>query len=172
MRDAKGNLFTCIIPRFALDIDLDAPKIRIPIRTSASSEYESDFLLDFGNFTLRTQVCYLSHILCVYYLFSVHCFKIVLLQEEHHDNQEQNLYSRFCITGRDIAAFFADGSSDIQTRDVESSSQLSACHSYSLVDRCGIVVIVDQVHIRSFQFYKCNTSVTPCLIRLSIVCIN
>lgn len=108
--------------RFALDIDLDAPKIRIPIRTSASSEYESDFLLDFGNFTLRTQ-------------------------EEHHDNQEQNLYSRFCIAGRDIAAFFADGSSDIQTHDVESSSQLSACHSYSLVDRCGIVVIVDQIKV-------------------------
>nr|GEV02157.1 vacuolar protein sorting-associated protein 62 [Tanacetum cinerariifolium] len=108
--------------RFALDIDLDAPKIRIPIRTSASSEYESDFLLDFGNFTLRTQ-------------------------EEHHDNQEQNLYSRFCITGRDIAAFFADGSSDIQTRDVESSCQLSARHSYSLVDRCGIVVIVDQIKV-------------------------
>ncbi|KAI7737218.1 hypothetical protein M8C21_001541, partial [Ambrosia artemisiifolia] len=117
---------------FALDIDLDAPKIRVPIRTSASSEYDSLFLLDFGNFTLRTE-------------------------EGRHDNDGQNLYSRFCISGRDIAAFFTDGNSNIQTCDVESSgygSQLSAypvtgsaCHSYSLVDRCGIVVMVDQIKV-------------------------
>ncbi|XP_076932508.1 uncharacterized protein LOC143598077 [Bidens hawaiensis] len=115
--------------RFALDIDLDAPKIRIPIRTSVSSEeYDSHFLLDFGNFTLRTE-------------------------EGHHDNQGQNLYSRFCISGRDIAAFFTDGSSHIGTCDLESpshSSQLSAYparHTYSLVDRCGIVVIVNQIKV-------------------------
>lgn len=80
----------------------------------------------------------------------------MLLQEGHHDNQGQSLYSRFCISGRDIAAFFTDGSSDIQTCDLESpssNSQLTTypvagdtCYSYSLVDRCGIVVIVDQVH--------------------------
>ncbi|KAI3677367.1 hypothetical protein L1987_86993 [Smallanthus sonchifolius] len=118
--------------RFALDIDLDAPKISVPIRTSASPENDSLFLLDFGNFTLRTE-------------------------EGQHDNQEQKLYSRFCISGRDIAAFFTDGNSDIQTCDLESpghSSQPSAypvtggaCHSYSLVDRCGIVVIVDQIKV-------------------------
>ncbi|XP_035834787.1 uncharacterized protein LOC110887015 isoform X3 [Helianthus annuus] len=117
---------------FALDIDLDAPKIRVPIRKSASSEYGSLFLLDFGNFTLRTE-------------------------EGHPDDQGQNLYSRFCIYGRDIAALFTDGNSDIQTCDLETpghSGQLSAypvtgsaCHSYSLVDRCGIVVIVDQIKV-------------------------
>ncbi|XP_024982723.1 uncharacterized protein LOC112519038 isoform X5 [Cynara cardunculus var. scolymus] len=118
--------------RFALDIDLDAPKIRVPIGAHASSKYDSHFLLDFGNFTLRTE-------------------------EGEHDNQGQNLYSRFRISGKDIAAFFMDGGSDIQTSDQESlshSSQLSAypvvdsaCHSYSLVDRCGIVVIVDQIKV-------------------------
>lgn len=76
-----------------------------------------------------------------------------VLQEGHHDNQGQNLYSRFCISGRDIAAFFTDGSSHIGTCDLESpshSSQLSAYparHTYSLVDRCGIVVIVNQVQL-------------------------
>lgn len=119
--------------RFALDIDLDAPKIRVPIRTSASSEYDNHFLLDFGNFTLRTE-------------------------EGQHDNQGQNLYSRFRIAGRDIAAFFTDdSSSDIQTCDLESTSQSrqlsaytvagGACHSLSLVDRCGIVVIVDKIKV-------------------------
>ncbi|KAI6692875.1 hypothetical protein NL676_020585, partial [Syzygium grande] len=40
--------------RFALDIDLDAPKVRVPIRRSESSKCDSHLLLDFGNFTLRT----------------------------------------------------------------------------------------------------------------------
>ncbi|KAK9053434.1 hypothetical protein SSX86_030068 [Deinandra increscens subsp. villosa] len=113
--------------RFSLDIDLDAPKIRVPIRTSSSSEYDSSFLLDFGNFTLRTQ-------------------------EDQHDNEGQNLYCRFCISGRDIAAFFTDGNSEIQTTcELDSpghSSQLSAdVVTYSLIDRCGIVVIADQIKV-------------------------
>lgn len=53
---------------FALDLDLDAPKIRIPIRTSGSTEYDGFFLLDFGNFTVRTEVCYLIYSF-VYLLF-------------------------------------------------------------------------------------------------------
>ena len=79
------------------------------------------------------------------------------MQEGEHDNEGQNWYSHFRISGKDIAAFFIDGGSDIQTSDQESpshSSQLSAypvvdgaCHLYSLVDRCGIVVIVDQVRL-------------------------
>lgn len=87
---------------------------------------------------------------------------LFLLQEDRHDSQGQNFYTRFCISGRDIAAFFTDGSSDIQTYDLESSShssQLSAYpvvgdahRSYSLVDRCGIVVIVDQVQFISISF--------------------
>lgn len=43
--------------RFALDIDLDAPKVRIPIRTKGSSKCDSHFLLDLGHFTLQTKVC-------------------------------------------------------------------------------------------------------------------
>ncbi|KAE8735933.1 Calcium-dependent lipid-binding family protein isoform 3 [Hibiscus syriacus] len=40
--------------RFALDIDLDAPKVRIPLRARESSKCDSHFLLDFGHFTLHT----------------------------------------------------------------------------------------------------------------------
>ncbi|XAR56953.1 hypothetical protein NMG60_11024930 [Bertholletia excelsa] len=43
--------------RFALDIDLDAPKVRVPIKTCASSKCDGHFLLDFGHFTLCTKVC-------------------------------------------------------------------------------------------------------------------
>ncbi|CAH1447971.1 unnamed protein product [Lactuca virosa] len=45
-----------LLCRFALDIDLDAPKIRIPIRLNASSKYNSHFRLDFGHFTLRKEL--------------------------------------------------------------------------------------------------------------------
>lgn len=53
--------------RFALDIDLDAPKVRVPIRDGVSSKCESHFLLDFGHFTLRTKVCGLfPFLLCIH----------------------------------------------------------------------------------------------------------
>lgn len=42
--------------RFALDIDFDAPKVRVPLNHSASIVKGSLFLLDFGHFTLRTRV--------------------------------------------------------------------------------------------------------------------
>ncbi|KAI3512412.1 hypothetical protein L1887_19727 [Cichorium endivia] len=114
--------------RFALFVDLDAPKIRVPIRTSASSEYNSHFLLDFGHFTLRTE-------------------------EDQPDAEGQMLYTRFSVTGRDIAAFFTDGRSEI-LESLNNTSQLSAypvvdgaCVSYSLVDRCGILVIAEKIKV-------------------------
>ncbi|KAB2604886.1 hypothetical protein D8674_042145 [Pyrus ussuriensis x Pyrus communis] len=116
--------------RFALDIDLDAPKVRVPIRTCGSSKCDSHFLLDFGHFTLHTK-------------------------DSQHDEQRQNLYSRFFITGRDIAAFFVDCGSDRQscTLDVPdydnhlllSPSPDNVENCYSLIDRCGMAVLVDQI---------------------------
>ncbi|CAK9187593.1 unnamed protein product [Ilex paraguariensis] len=75
--------------RFALDIDLDAPKVRVPIRTCASSKCDSHFLVDFGHFTLHTK-------------------------EGQPNDQGRSLYSRFYISGRDIAAFFTDCGSERQ----------------------------------------------------------
>ncbi|XLU62595.1 hypothetical protein S245_021804 [Arachis hypogaea] len=40
--------------RFAFDVDLDAPKVRIPLRSRGSARCDSHFLLDFGHFTLHT----------------------------------------------------------------------------------------------------------------------
>ncbi|KAF9594340.1 hypothetical protein IFM89_030469 [Coptis chinensis] len=42
--------------RFALDIDFDAPKVRVPLRTSSTSKCDGHFLLDFGHFTLHTKI--------------------------------------------------------------------------------------------------------------------
>ncbi|XP_050117405.1 uncharacterized protein LOC126595103 isoform X2 [Malus sylvestris] len=116
--------------RFALDIDLDAPKVRVPIRTCGSSKCDSHFLLDFGHFTLHTK-------------------------DSQHGEQRQNLYSRFFITGRDIAAFFVDCGSDCQscTLDVPdydyhpllSPTPDNVENCYSLIDRCGMAVLVDQI---------------------------
>ncbi|XP_010500318.2 PREDICTED: uncharacterized protein LOC104777719 [Camelina sativa] len=118
--------------RFALDIDLDAPKVRIPLRASGSSKCSSHFLLDFGNFTLTTM-------------------------DTRSEEQRQNLYSRFCISGRDIAAFFTDCGSDNQgcsllMEDFTNQPILSpilekADNVYSLIDRCGMAVIVDQIKV-------------------------
>ncbi|KAK6930330.1 Vacuolar protein sorting-associated protein 13, DH-like domain [Dillenia turbinata] len=117
--------------RFALDIDLDAPKVRIPLRTSAS-KCDGHFLLDFGHFTLQT--------------------KDGLLED-----QGQSLYSRFYISGRDIAAFFTDCCSEGQncaliaqnhSGEVSMVPLLEDSDKFSyLVDRCGMAVIVDQIKV-------------------------
>ncbi|CAM9004161.1 unnamed protein product [Rhodiola kirilowii] len=114
---------------FALDIDFDGPKVRIPIQTSASTHCGSHFLLDFGHFKLITKECRAS--------------------DPGHD-----FYSRFCISGRDIAAFCADCDSDYQnctflmpSRGAQSglAPQESVDNFYPLIDQCGIAVIVDQI---------------------------
>lgn len=50
-------LTNCVLVfRFALDIDIDAPKVRVPLKPSESIVNGSIFLLDFGHFTLHTKV--------------------------------------------------------------------------------------------------------------------
>ncbi|ESR32528.1 hypothetical protein CICLE_v10004114mg [Citrus x clementina] len=117
--------------RFALDIDLDAPKVRFPLRTSGTSRCDSHFLLDFGHFTLHTM-------------------------GSQSEEQKQNIYTRFYIAGRDIAAFFTDCGSDSQNfslvapidnhQEIDSTlEKVDDC--YSLIDRCGMAVIVDQIKL-------------------------
>ncbi|GAV71650.1 DUF946 domain-containing protein/DUF1162 domain-containing protein/Chorein_N domain-containing protein [Cephalotus follicularis] len=118
--------------RFALDVDFDAPKVRVPIRTGGSSKCDSHFLLDFGHFTLHTV-------------------------ESQSDEQRKNLYSRFYISGRDIAAFFTDCGSDcpnctLAVPSYHGEASIASipervCGFYSLIDRCGMAVIVDQIKI-------------------------
>ncbi|XP_047337153.1 uncharacterized protein LOC124940662 [Impatiens glandulifera] len=116
--------------RFALDIDLDAPKVRVPIRSVGSSKCASHFLLDFGHFTLHTK-------------------------EGQPGEHAHSLYSRFYISGRDIAAFFTECGSDAQScalvspilsgHSSEPPISETAESLCSLIDRCGIAVIVDQI---------------------------
>ncbi|PRQ39555.1 putative vacuolar protein sorting-associated protein [Rosa chinensis] len=116
--------------RFALDIDLDAPKVRVPIRTKGSSKCDSHFLLDLGHFTLQTK-------------------------DTQHDEQKKNMYSRFFITGRDIAAFFTECGSDCQIRTLESPDSdnhplvtpENVDNFYPLIDRCGMALLVDQIKV-------------------------
>ncbi|RYR15608.1 hypothetical protein Ahy_B04g072462 [Arachis hypogaea] len=116
--------------RFAFDVDLDAPKVRIPLRSRGSARCDSHFLLDFGHFTLHTA-------------------------ESQSDEQRHNLYSRFYISGRDFAAFFTDCGSDFgscslvkPTHDsqiISSPWAKEADNVYSVIDRCGMAVLVNQV---------------------------
>ncbi|KAJ4843890.1 hypothetical protein Tsubulata_025940 [Turnera subulata] len=121
-----------LIKKFALDIDLDAPKVKVPMKTTSSSKCDKYFLLDFGHFTLQTM-------------------------ESQSGEKRQSIYSRFYISGRDIAAFFTDSNSDHQNSasGVQSSDSLSMTSQiservdnyYSLIDRCGMAVIVDQIKV-------------------------
>ncbi|CAN1281796.1 Intermembrane lipid transfer protein vps13A [Linum perenne] len=107
--------------RFAFDIDLDAPKVRVPIKPIGSSKCDTYFLLDFGHFTLQTK-------------------------ERQSDGHKQSIYSRFCISGRDIAAFFTD-------------SEEGNGDSCSMVDRCGMDVVVDQIKVPHPRYPSTRISV-------------
>jgi vacuolar protein sorting-associated protein 13A/C len=80
---------------------------------------------------------------------------LVFSQESQSDEQRQNLYSRFYITGRDIAAFFTDCGSDFGSCSLVNPNYDSEIKNspitekdenvYSLIDRCGMAVLVNQV---------------------------
>ncbi|GAB2300237.1 hypothetical protein Dimus_034275 [Dionaea muscipula] len=117
--------------RFALHIDFDAPKVRVPIRQITSSICNSHFLLDFGHFTLRTK-------------------------EGWHDEKDRSLYSRFYISGRDISAIFTDCGCESQNCSLTSSPRNGQSSVVPvpgedcccpLVDKCGIAVVVDQIKV-------------------------
>ncbi|XP_025619659.1 uncharacterized protein [Arachis hypogaea] len=118
--------------RFAFDVDLDAPKVRIPLRSRGSTRCDSHFLLDFGQFTLHTA-------------------------ESQSDEQRHNLYSRFYIPGRDFAAFFTDCGSDFgscslvkpthESQIISSPRAKEADNVYSVIDRCGMAVLVNQIKV-------------------------
>ncbi|XP_059643008.1 uncharacterized protein LOC132284858 [Cornus florida] len=130
--------------RFALDIDLDAPKVRVPMRICASSRCDCHFLLDFGHFTLHTKEC-------------------------QPGDQGQYLYSRFYISGKDIAAFFTDCGSDnrnctLASPTYESQPSISPMSGfgdnlYSLIDRCGMAVIIDQIKVPHPSYPSTRVSV-------------
>ncbi|GMP92955.1 hypothetical protein CsSME_00042986 [Camellia sinensis var. sinensis] len=123
--------------RFALDIDLDAPKVRVPIRTCGSSKCDCHFLLDFGHFTLYTKGDQLG-------------------------DQGKRLYSRFYISGRDIAAFFTGCGYDSQSCALVSpvSPMLKDSDNlWSLIDRCGMAVIVDQIKVPHPSYPSTRVSV-------------
>ncbi|KAK3154093.1 hypothetical protein QOZ80_2BG0185880 [Eleusine coracana subsp. coracana] len=114
--------------RFGLDIDLDAPKVRIPLTTDKPSLGNEYFVLDFGHFTLHTR-------------------------DGSRDEERQSLYSRFYISGRDMAAFLiCDLSQDVYSIPDNLDQDVLSGHTSddqfcSLLDRCGMSVVVDQIKV-------------------------
>ncbi|XP_028555160.1 putative vacuolar protein sorting-associated protein 13A [Dendrobium catenatum] len=128
--------------RFSLDVDFDAPKVRIPMRSCQSSAWSSQFLLDFGHFTLHTR-------------------------EGQLDDHQQSLYSRFYISGRDMSAIFIDGDYSencmvtvaLDSRMSPLEKQDNDSQFYSLLDRCGMSVIVDLIKIPHARYPSTRISV-------------
>jgi vacuolar protein sorting-associated protein 13A/C len=115
--------------RFGLDIDLDAPKVRIPLTANQPTVGNEYFVLDFGHFTLHTR-------------------------DGTCDEERQSLYSRFYISGRDMAAFFiCDLAQEIYSIPENLGQDILPGHTSddnqfsSLLDRCGMSVIIDQIKV-------------------------
>ncbi|XP_062219043.1 uncharacterized protein LOC133918926 [Phragmites australis] len=115
--------------RFGLDIDLDAPKVRIPLTANQPLLGNEHFILDFGHFTLHTR-------------------------DRKRDEERQSLYSRFYIAGRDMSAFLiCDLAQDIYSIPENLGQGVLPIHTSdpsqfcSLLDRCGMSVIIDQIKI-------------------------
>ncbi|XP_078179744.1 uncharacterized protein LOC144573852 isoform X2 [Carex rostrata] len=115
--------------RFGLDIDLDAPKVWIPLRSTESSFGDSNFILDFGHFTLHTG--------------------------DGPRDDRQSMFSHFWVSGRDMAVFFSDSLSQGQhVSNAENTSQAilpvsegDSGQVYSILDPCGMSLVFDQIKI-------------------------
>lgn len=71
-----ATIIYVICCRFSIDLDLDAPKIAIPAKSSKSEEDDTQLLLDLGHFTLHTATVSLfsSEVCCLF------CFNCGLRQ--------------------------------------------------------------------------------------------
>eukprot|EP01018_Ginkgo_biloba_P025446 Gb_15429 [translate_table: standard] len=134
--------------RFSLDIDLDAPKVRLPSERTECIGNSSQLLIDLGHFTLRT------------------------VNEDETDPQKRSLYSRIYISGRDIAAFFMDGVfdwADFTHANLESAYIMSEPESVSLakkpsmlfpiLDKCGMSVVIDQIKLQHPKYPSTRVSI-------------
>lgn len=63
-----AEIMYAICCRFSIDLDLDAPKIAIPAKSSKSEEDDTMLLLDLGHFTLHTATVSLfsSEVCCLF----------------------------------------------------------------------------------------------------------
>lgn len=87
---------------------------------------------------------------------------LILLQDNQCEERRKSLYSQFHISGRDIAAFFTDcsaGTCSWSSLDpsygkehMDPPTQEKLNGFYSLIDPCGIKVVVDQVLLLNY-FY-------------------
>lgn len=122
--------------RFSLDIDLDAPKLRVPFQRAECFGCCSQLLVDFGRFTLRT------------------------VNEGEVHPQMPSIYSRFYISGRDTAAFFLDGSFEwtevkhdyldsacIMTKSEVPPTSKNQSKLFPVLDKCGMLAVIDQIKL-------------------------
>ncbi|KAG0559465.1 hypothetical protein KC19_10G107200 [Ceratodon purpureus] len=128
--------------RFSIYLDLDAPKISIPAKTSKSDEDDTQLLLDLGHFTLHTATD----------------------NNRDVDVAKSDMYSRFSISGKEISAFVVDR--DFEWSEVASLSSASPLsgdmsqdaetdvyksrHSGILpvLDPCGMSLVLDQIRVQ------------------------
>eukprot|EP00897_Mesotaenium_endlicherianum_P008373 jgi/Mesen1/7564/ME000392S06833 len=76
--------------RFSINLDVDAPKIAVPVELSAGGAIGPQLLLDLGHFTLVTDED----------------------EKEGAGQPEVGLYTKFKLTGTDISVFLVDGEYD------------------------------------------------------------
>jgi vacuolar protein sorting-associated protein 13A/C len=121
--------------RFAIDLDIDAPKVAIPFSSGDGSKVpQTQLILDFGHFTMRTD------------------------PEESPEDlsiEEQEMYSRFRVRASDISAWLVDGAYDWAQDKIEATSPESGMGSKGkearqgmilpVLDKCGLAASIHQV---------------------------
>lgn len=129
--------------KFAVNLDVDAPKIKIPVElTKEGGAKGTQLLLDLGHFTLDTD-------------------------EDpppgSDDEKEAALYTRFKVRGTDISAFLADGAFEWSAGpplhhikapacgtggdEGEYTSEQPATFILPVLDRCGISAVLQQLAV-------------------------
>ncbi|XP_031502249.1 uncharacterized protein LOC116265643 [Nymphaea colorata] len=113
--------------RFFLDLDIAAPKVTIPTAFFPEDYQATKLLLDLGHFTLCSQ--------------------------DDHDSssvEEEEMFLKFKLELKDISAFLIDGDYSWGERSLgcsASSSQQNAKRFLPVLDKCGVVVKLQQIWV-------------------------
>uniref|UniRef100_A0A6N2K527 PH domain-containing protein n=1 Tax=Salix viminalis TaxID=40686 RepID=A0A6N2K527_SALVM len=125
--------------RFLLDLDIAAPKITIPTEFYPDNIHSTKLLLDLGNLVIHSKDDY-----------------------ERRSSEDQNMYLQFDLVLSDVCAFLVDGDyrwSQTTPQDSASSVRSEGVSFLPVIDRCGVIVTLQQIRLENPSYPSTRLSV-------------
>ncbi|WCJ20748.1 hypothetical protein M5689_002962 [Euphorbia peplus] len=125
--------------RFLLDLDIAAPKITIPTDFCPDNIHSTKLLLDLGNLVIRSQDDY-----------------------DRKASEDLNMYLQFDLALSDVSAILVDGDykwNQASLHQSANSGQSSGVGFLPVIDRCGVILRLQQIRLQNPSFPSTRISV-------------